>query len=58
MFLKRKVLPPYFPNAVGEVSRIEKQDDQNRKIEPEKSIPFPEKETNPGNNSITYFVKT
>ena len=41
------ILPPEFSDAVGEVCGIEEQGDQNGKIEPEKSIPFSEKETDP-----------
>ena len=40
-------IPPDLSNAVDEVCGIEKQCDQNWKIEPEKSIPFSKKETDP-----------
>ena len=43
----KKMLPPYLSYTIGEVSGIQKQRNENWKIEPCKSIPLPEKETNP-----------
>ena len=43
----KQVLPPYFSYAVAEVSCVEKQSHENWKVEPKKSVPFSEKETNP-----------
>ena len=47
MFQNSKLLPRYFSSAVDEVGGIENQGDQYGKIEPEKSIPSPEKGTTP-----------
>ena len=40
-------IPPDLSYAVGEVCGIDNQGDQNWQIEPDKSLPFSEKETDP-----------
>ena len=51
-----EILPPYLSKAVVEISRIQEQSNENWKIEPEKSVPFAEKETNPKERRLCEFI--
>ena len=46
MLIYKDILPPDFPNAIAEIFGIQKEQYQDRKIEPEKSVLFSIKETN------------
>ena len=52
-----EILPPYLSEAITEISRIQEQSNENWKIEPEKSVPFAEKETNPKERKKDYRKK-
>ena len=54
----KQILPPYFSYAVAEVSCVEKQSHENWKVEPKKSVPFSEKETNPEVKYPTYGISS